>query len=53
MNPILIILILLAGCLLWLICAFMFKPLGKLFSRLWNDAEEAINFEETKNNKKE
>ena len=49
MNPILIVLILIAGFLLWLICSFLYKPIGKFFGRLWEDAGEAINYEETNN----
>ena len=43
MNPALIILIFVAGTLLWFICAFLFKPIGSLFKRLFDDAKRAIN----------
>lgn len=48
MNPVLIILIIIGACLLWLLCSFLYKPLGRLFKRLIDDAIEAM-FE---NNKK-
>lgn len=50
MSPVLIILMLIAGFLLWLILSFLYKPLGRLFARLWSDADEAINYEEKNNN---
>lgn len=50
MNPVLIILILIAGFLLWLICSFLYKPIGRFFRRFWEDAKEAINYKETNKN---
>lgn len=29
--------------LLWFILAFLFKPIGRFFYRLWSDVEDAIN----------
>lgn len=29
--------------LLWFILAFLFKPVGQFFYRLWSDVEDAIN----------
>lgn len=52
MNPLLIILIFIGGGLLWLLCSFLFKPLGKIFKKLFDDAKEAMSEEtETKNEK--
>lgn len=51
MNPILILGIIAAAFLLWLLCSFLYRPIGKLFARLVNDAKEAI--EETDNEKGE
>lgn len=28
---------------LWFLLAFMFKPIGRFFYRLWSDAEDAMN----------
>ena len=49
MNPILILGIIAAAFLLWLLCSFLYRPIGKLFTRLISDAKEAI--EETDNEK--
>lgn len=49
MNPVLIILILLGGALLWLLCSFLYRPIGKFFKKLIDDATEAMS-EENKNN---
>ena len=43
MNPILIVGMFVVGALLWLLCAWLYQPLGRLFSRLINDAKTAIN----------
>lgn len=53
MNPILIILILLGGALLWLLCSFLYRPIGKFFSRLITDAQEAMSDENKNNEEKE
>lgn len=47
MNPILIIGIFVAGFLLWLLCAWLYQPIGRLCSRLISDAKNAINDNET------
>lgn len=49
MNPILIFGIIIAGGLLWLLCSFLYRPIGKLCSRLVNDAKEAIEEKENEN----
>lgn len=46
MNPVLIILILIGGALLWLLCSFIFIPLGKVAYKLIKVAEESISREE-------
>lgn len=53
MNPILIVGAFLAGIILWFLLSFLFRPIGKFFYRLWEDAEEAINYEEKNKNTKE
>ena len=53
MNPVLVFLSLIAAALLWLICSFLYKPIGRFFNRLLNDAKEAMFEEENTNNKGE
>ena len=55
MNPVLVFLILIGGFLLWLICSFLYKPIGRFFGRLADDAIEAMTevkdrIEKTENN---
>jgi F0F1-type ATP synthase membrane subunit b/b' len=47
MNPILVFLIIIAAALLWVVCSFLYKPIGRFFNRLIQDAKDAIS-EETK-----
>jgi multisubunit Na+/H+ antiporter MnhB subunit len=28
--------------LLWLLCSFLYRPIGKVFCKLWNDAKKAM-----------
>lgn len=51
MNPVLIVLILVAGFVLWLLLSFLYRPVGRLFMRLWNGAEDAMK-DEDKNDKR-
>lgn len=56
MNPVLIILILIGGALLWLLCSFLFRPIGKVSKKLLDDAKKAICEDESvkeKENEKE
>lgn len=53
MNPIFIVLVIVAGILLWFLLAFAFKPLGKLLIRLWDNANDSINKDNTKKEEKE
>ena len=53
MNPILVILIFLIGFLLWLLLAFMYRPVGKIFKRLNDDAKRAMLEDEETNEKGE
>lgn len=51
MNPVLVFLIIIGGFLLWLICSFLYKPIGRFFGRLADDAIEAMTeFEEINKN---
>ena len=53
MNPLLIILILLGGALLWLLCSFLFRPIGKIGAKLIDDAKSAMSDENEENEEKE
>lgn len=43
MNPALILIVLLGGALLWLLLSFVYRPLGRLFCRIWSDAKEEMD----------
>lgn len=45
MNPVFIFIVILLAALLWFLLSFMFKPIGKLFYRLWEDAKENMTDE--------
>ena len=51
--PVFYILVFLAAILLWFLLSFMFKPLGKLGHRLYQDAVDAMNEDDENKNKKE
>lgn len=51
MNPVLIILTIIGGALLWLLCSFLFRPIGKISKKLVDDAKDAM-FEEKENEEK-
>lgn len=46
MNIVFYLLIIIATIFLWFILAFLFKPIGRFFSRLWEDAKREMNSEE-------
>lgn len=50
MNPVLVVLILIGGRLLWLLCSFLFRPIGKISKKLVDDAKDAMFDEEEKEN---
>ena len=52
MNPILLLGIFAAGFLLWLVCSFLYRPIGSLFVRLFKDAEDAITKTDKKKKRK-
>jgi F0F1-type ATP synthase membrane subunit b/b' len=57
-NPVLFFLIIVGAILLWIICSFVFKPIGKFINRVFANVkssmlEEEIETKETKNNKGE
>lgn len=51
--PVFYILVILAAILLWFLLSFMFKPMGKLGHRIWQDAVDAMNEDDENENKKE
>jgi hypothetical protein len=51
LNPVLVFLIIVCAFLLWLICSFLYRPIGRFFKRLITDAKDAM-FEETKEENK-
>lgn len=53
MNPVLVLGAFAAGALLWLLCSFLYRPIGKLGSRLVEDAKEAMFEEKTEEKNKE
>ena len=55
MNPALILIVLLGGGALWLLLSFLYRPLGRLFCRIFTDAKEEmdrVDPVETNENKK-
>lgn len=51
MNPVFVFMVILAAVLLWFLCVFVFKPLGGLLLKLWNDAFEVMNEKDKKEEK--
>lgn len=49
MNPVLIILVLLGGVLLWLLLSFLYRPIGKIVKKLLEKAKESMEDDETEN----
>lgn len=43
MNPVLIILVILGAVALWFLSSFLFRPLGDLIAKIWQDAVDEIN----------
>ena len=47
MNPIFWILVIISLILLWFLLAFLFKPIGTFFYRIWKDAIDEIENKDT------
>lgn len=47
MNPIFWILVIISLILLWFLLAFLFKPIGNFFYRIWKDAIDEIENKDT------
>lgn len=43
MNPAFIILVIIFAILIWLLCAFLYVPIGRLFNKLFKDSHNAMN----------
>lgn len=48
MNPVFWLLVVIAAILLWFCLSFMFKAVGGIFLKLFNDAKNAIKEEKEK-----
>ena len=46
MNPVFIVIVIMVAVLMWFLLSFAFRPIGKLFYRLWKDAIDEINKED-------
>ena len=42
MNPILVFLVILGAAFLWLLCAFLYRPIGRWWARLFDDAKREM-----------
>ena len=49
MNPILIFLIFLATFLIWVLGAFLFRPIGSIVKKLIDDVKDSMSEDETEN----
>lgn len=47
MNPAFILLVLLGAVAVWFLLSFAFRPIGRFFYRIWKDAVDSINKEES------
>ena len=53
MNPVFIVLVILAAVILWFLLAFAFKPIGKLCSRIAQDAFDQMSNKNEEEEKKD
>lgn len=47
MNPVFVFLVILAAVAVWFLLSFVFYPLGRFIYRIWKDAVDEINREES------
>lgn len=52
MHPVFLIGLFVSGALLWLLLAFLYKPIGSIGKRLVDDAKKAITEETKEKNEK-
>lgn len=53
MNPAFIILVILGAIALWFLLSFLFVPLGKLISKIWNDTIHETKKDDTNRKEKQ
>lgn len=53
MNPVFVFLVILAAVAAWFLLSFVFYPLGRFIYRIWKDAVDEINREESEEKKDE
>lgn len=51
MNPVFVFLVILAAVVVWFLLSFVFYPLGRFIYRIWKDAVDEINREESEDKK--
>ena len=49
MNPVFPFMIIILAALLWLLCSFLYTPLGKICKKLWDDAMKAMGIKDEDN----
>lgn len=52
MNPVFVVLVILAAVLLWFLLSIVFFPLGKLIYKIWKDAVDEMNRKEKESEEK-
>lgn len=52
MNPVFIVLVIAAAIAVWFLLSFAFRPIGRLFYRIWKDAADEINNNDESGEKK-
>lgn len=53
MNPVFVLLVILAAVAVWFLLSFAFRPIGKFFYRIWKDAVDEINKNDESEEKKD
>lgn len=48
MNPVFVLLVIVAAIALWFLLSVVFEPVGKLVSKIWNNTMDIMNKEENK-----
>lgn len=48
MNPVFILLVIVAAIALWFLLSIVFEPVGKLVSKIWDNTMDVMNKEENK-----
>ena len=46
MNPVFVLIVIVSAVILWFLLSFAFKPIGRLFYRIWKDAVDKMNDKE-------